>query len=109
MSKTENKTPATLPIATPVYRGKCAPFLNPVREICTGAGMTAKGIAAALKISEDMVRDTIDAIRRTEGAPILDETGARVGHTGRTVIMPNVSGTFVYKGLDGKGYKAPAK
>jgi hypothetical protein len=104
MSKDNKKAPAVLEISTPVTRGKCAPYMPRVRELCTGAGMSVKGLMEAMNLPEKLVRGTIDAIRNAEGEVIRNEKGEIVERTGTTRIFPKVGAGFQYRGLDGKGY-----
>ena len=98
MSKSETKRPV-LPVLAPVMKGKAAPHMDAIRELCTGDGGSVPQLCAALSLSDRDARNVIDAIRRKEGkGAIVNVYSEKQGHK-----------VFRYLGADGKGFPARAK
>ena len=92
IEKSASSVPATLPVIAPVMKGKAAPHMDEVRRLLSGEGGTIAQVCVALGLSDKDARGVVDAIRRKEGYASL----------------PLVARKFVYKGADGKGFKASA-
>lgn len=90
-TKPAAKTAAAVPALKPVKsRSRHASYVDEVRKLLSGNGLSIADLCAKLKLEDRAARGAIDAIRAKEGYEAL----------------PRVSKVFKYIGIDGKGMAA---